>query len=170
MRVNWICHFGDHTNLCNFHLNIYIQSALNSPDLMARCLDRKDMWRQKSLKCSFEPISPTSQYRDRKDSVTKKTLKCSFEQNFEQKSLKSSFEPISPISPPDLTAQSLDKKDLFSESDPFYIVYRTNPDGSETLVITFDVWWHVFVASSVWSIFLLSSTTVSVCCAPKKVK
>ena len=85
MRVNWICHFGDHTNLCNFHLNIYIQSALNSPDLMARCLDRKDMWRQKSLKCSFEPISPTSQYRDRKDSVTKKTLKCSFKQKFEEK-------------------------------------------------------------------------------------
>ena len=36
----------------------------------------------------------------------------------------------------DLTAQSLDKKDLFSESDPFYIIYRTNPDNSETLVIT----------------------------------
>ena len=34
----------------------------------------------------------------------------------------------------DLTAQSLDKKDLFSESDPFYIVYRRNPNNSETLV------------------------------------
>ena len=34
----------------------------------------------------------------------------------------------------DLTAQSLDKKDLFSESDPFYIVYRRNPNSSETLV------------------------------------
>jgi len=34
----------------------------------------------------------------------------------------------------DLTAQNLDKKDLFSESDPFYIVHRSNPDGTETLV------------------------------------
>jgi hypothetical protein len=34
----------------------------------------------------------------------------------------------------DLTAQNLDKKDLFSESDPFYLVYRTNEDGEDTLV------------------------------------
>ena len=34
----------------------------------------------------------------------------------------------------DLTAQNLDKKDLFSESDPFYLVYRTNQDGEDTLV------------------------------------
>ena len=93
--------------------------------------------------------------------------------NVYQKSLKSSFEPISQF--PDLTAQSLDKKDLFSESDPFYIVYRTNPDGTETLVIIFDVWWHVLClllcgAFTFNEVFLLSSTTVSVCCAPKKVK
>ena len=34
----------------------------------------------------------------------------------------------------DLTAQNLDKKDLFSESDPFYCLYRTNEDDSRTLV------------------------------------
>ena len=34
----------------------------------------------------------------------------------------------------DLTAQNLDKKDLFSESDPFYCLYRTNDDDSRTLV------------------------------------
>ncbi|XP_023345926.1 copine-9 [Eurytemora carolleeae] len=34
----------------------------------------------------------------------------------------------------DLTAQNLDKKDLFSESDPFYCIYRTNEDGEEVLV------------------------------------
>ena len=34
----------------------------------------------------------------------------------------------------DLTAQNLDKKDLFSESDPFYCIYRTSDDGSRTLV------------------------------------
>ena len=50
----------------------------------------------------------------------------------ERKESPSSFS----FSCPDLTAQSLDKKDLFSESDPFYIIYRRNPDGSETLVST----------------------------------
>ena len=34
----------------------------------------------------------------------------------------------------DLTAQNLDKKDLFSESDPFYCIYRQNDDNSRTLV------------------------------------
>ena len=34
----------------------------------------------------------------------------------------------------DLTAQNVDKKDLFSESDPFYCLYRTNEDQSRTLV------------------------------------
>jgi len=34
----------------------------------------------------------------------------------------------------DLTAQNLDKKDLFTQSDPFYCVYRNNTDGSDTLV------------------------------------
>ena len=33
-----------------------------------------------------------------------------------------------------MTAQNLDKKDLFSESDPFYCIYRTSDDGSRTLV------------------------------------
>ena len=28
----------------------------------------------------------------------------------------------------------MDKKDLFSESDPFYCVYRKNTDGTDTLV------------------------------------
>jgi len=34
----------------------------------------------------------------------------------------------------DLTAQNVDKKDLFSESDPFYCVYRRNMDDTDTLV------------------------------------
>lgn len=48
----------------------------------------------------------------------------------------------------DLTAQSLDKKDLFSESDPFYIIYRRNPDGSETLVYRSE--WILDTASPDW--------------------
>jgi len=34
----------------------------------------------------------------------------------------------------DLTAQNLDKKDLFSESDPFYCIYRLNNDNEDVLV------------------------------------
>lgn len=48
----------------------------------------------------------------------------------------------------DLTAQNLDKKDLFSESDPFYIVHRSNPDGSETLVYRSE--WIKNTASPDW--------------------
>ncbi len=46
----------------------------------------------------------------------------------------------------DLTAQNLDKKDLFSESDPFYLVYRTNEDGEDTLVYRSE-WIKVHMAS-----------------------
>jgi len=50
----------------------------------------------------------------------------------------------------DLTAQNLDKKDLFSESDPFYLVYRTNEDGEDTLVHRSE-WIKVHMASpSTW--------------------
>ncbi len=34
----------------------------------------------------------------------------------------------------ELTGSNLDKKDMFSESDPFFTVSRENPDGSDTLV------------------------------------
>jgi hypothetical protein len=50
----------------------------------------------------------------------------------------------------DLTAQNLDKKDLFSESDPFYLVYRTNEDGEDTLVYRSE-WIKVHLARpSTW--------------------
>ena len=34
----------------------------------------------------------------------------------------------------ELSGSNLDKKDLFSESDPYFTVSRVNPDGSDTLV------------------------------------
>ena len=40
---------------------------------------------------------------------------------------------------------NLDKKDLFSESDPFFTVSRVNPDGSDTVVYRSDyikAWLH----------------------------
>ena len=51
--------------------------------------------------------------------------------------------------PSDLTAQSLDKKDLFSESDPFYCVYRTNDDDLGTLVYRSE--WIRNTASPDWA-------------------
>jgi len=49
----------------------------------------------------------------------------------------------------DLTAQNLDKKDLFSESDPFYCVYRNNTDGTDTLVYRSE--WIKDTASPDWA-------------------
>jgi len=49
----------------------------------------------------------------------------------------------------DLTAQNLDKKDLFSESDPFYCVYRRNEDGTDTLVYRSE--WIKDTASPDWA-------------------
>lgn len=40
----------------------------------------------------------------------------------------------------DLTAQNLDKKDLFSQSDPFYCVYRTNADTEERTLVYRSEW------------------------------
>ena len=34
----------------------------------------------------------------------------------------------------ELTGSNLEKKDVFSESDPFFTISRLNPDGSDTLV------------------------------------
>ena len=34
----------------------------------------------------------------------------------------------------ELTGSNLDKKDVFSESDPYFTISRVNPDGSDTLV------------------------------------
>ena len=34
----------------------------------------------------------------------------------------------------ELTGSNLDKKDLFSESDPFFTISRCNPDGGDTLI------------------------------------
>jgi len=48
----------------------------------------------------------------------------------------------------DLTAQNLDKKDLFSESDPFYLIYRNEDDGSDTLVYRSE--WIKDTASPDW--------------------
>ena len=36
------------------------------------------------------------------------------------------------------TGSNLDKKDLFSESDPFFTISRMNPDGSDTVVYRSD--------------------------------
>jgi len=49
----------------------------------------------------------------------------------------------------DLTAQNLDKKDLFSQSDPFYCVYRRNTDGTDTLVYRSE--WIKDTASPDWA-------------------
>ncbi len=34
----------------------------------------------------------------------------------------------------EFTGSNLDKKDLFSESDPFFTISRYNPDGTHTIV------------------------------------
>ena len=60
----------------------------------------------------------------------------------------------------DLTAQSLDKKDLFSESDPFYCVYRTNEDESRTLVYRSE--WIRNTASPDWAPVTMDCAKVSV--------
>jgi len=49
----------------------------------------------------------------------------------------------------DLTAQNVDKKDLFSESDPFYCVYRKNTDETDTLVYRSE--WIKDTASPDWA-------------------
>ena len=38
----------------------------------------------------------------------------------------------------EFTGSNLDKKDLFSESDPFFTISRMNPDGSDTVVYRSD--------------------------------
>lgn len=38
----------------------------------------------------------------------------------------------------EFTGSNLDKKDLFSESDPFFTLSRMNPDGSDTVVYRSD--------------------------------
>ena len=38
----------------------------------------------------------------------------------------------------EFTGSNLDKKDLFSESDPFFTLSRLNPDGSDTIVYRSD--------------------------------
>ena len=48
----------------------------------------------------------------------------------------------------DLTAQNLDKKDLFSQSDPFYCVYRTNADTEERTLVYRSEWIKVTAPSA----------------------
>ena len=60
----------------------------------------------------------------------------------------------------DLTAQSLDKKDLFSESDPFYCVYRTNDDETRTLVYRSE--WIRNTASPDWAPVTMDCAKVGV--------
>ena len=43
----------------------------------------------------------------------------------------------------ELSGSNLDKKDMFSQSDPFYTISRVNPDGSDTLVYRSE-WIKVF--------------------------
>ena len=43
----------------------------------------------------------------------------------------------------ELTGSNLDKKDVFSESDPYFTVSRMNADGSNTLVYRSE-WIKVF--------------------------
>ena len=38
----------------------------------------------------------------------------------------------------DFSGSNLDKCDVFSESDPFFTVSKTNPDGSDTIVYRSD--------------------------------
>ena len=47
----------------------------------------------------------------------------------------------------DLTAQNLDKKDLFSQSDPFYCLYRTNTDTEERTLVYRSEWIKVTARS-----------------------
>ena len=49
----------------------------------------------------------------------------------------------------ELTGSNLDKKDLFSESDPYFTISRMNPDGSDTLVYRSE--WISNNASPEWA-------------------
>ena len=49
----------------------------------------------------------------------------------------------------ELTGSNLDKKDLFSESDPYFTISRMNPDGSDTLVYRSE--WIANNASPAWA-------------------
>ena len=49
-----------------------------------------------------------------------------------------------------ISGSNLDKCDVFSESDPFFTVNKTNPDGTDTLVYRSDyikVSWNFFCVS-----------------------
>ena len=48
------------------------------------------------------------------------------------------------------SGSNLDKCDVFSESDPFFVVNKTNPDGSDTLVYRSD---YIKVSPSFWPPF-----------------